>query len=655
MSRVVELLGPQGPLSRSLQGYEHRQGQLEMASAVEHALACSETLVCEAGTGTGKTLAYLVPAALSGRKVVVSTATKALQDQIASHDLALIEAHLGLHIEFAIAKGLNNYLCVRRFEEFRRSAEAGRSLYSRSLGMVEKWAAVTETGDVAELKNLPENDPIWAEICASSDTRKGAKCEKYRDCFVARMRKRAEQAQLVVANHHLVFADLAVREGSDDQGGALPPYDAIVFDEAHQMEDIASDFFGVQVSSRRVEALAHDAERALATAGLADPLMGRGESLGLSDRLLHASRDQFAQLAMAVDRREPGRRQLDRSAWTGVLQQSYFRLDAVLDALQSFTARQERDDAVRAISQRAAQVRADLQAIVDGNRARAITWVEVRPRSAALGLTPIDVAERLRSQLLEKVPSVVLTSATLATSGSFEFFRTRVGADSPHVTVRELQVPSPFDFASRALLYTPTDLPEPTSPSFHKEAAKRAAELIALSGGGAFVLCTSVRGMEVMSEELSTLLKRKVLVQGDGPKQTLLERFRTHGHEVLVATMSFWEGVDVAGDALRMVIIDKIPFAVPTDPVVAARCAAIEEAGGNAFGKYQVPSAAITLKQGFGRLIRTQTDRGVVAVLDRRLALRGYGKMLRASLPPATRVESLAQVRQFWANAFDGT
>lgn len=653
MLSAVDLLGPEGPLARSMPDYELRQGQLDMAAAVQTALDEGECLVCEAGTGTGKTLAYLVPAILSSRKIVVSTATKALQDQIIHNDIPTIELHLGLQPSIAVAKGLSNYLCLRRFEAFRKSPAAADVRHTRSLARIEAWARETDTGDVAELAWLPERDPTWNEVCSSTETRRGGKCPFFKDCFVTRMRRRAEAARIVVANHHLVFADLALRDSSDDHGGALPPYEAVIFDEAHQIEDTASEFFGVRVSSTRVESLVRDAQRAFRVAGLADVLLGGAEGASLTEPVRETARTFFDTLVIQHSLgRDAGKVSLAHDTWFGDVLDRYHRVDAALDALHAFADRSSNPDDVLAIGARVAQMRDDLARIVDGQTG-AVTWLEARARSVAIGATPIEVATMLRELVFERVSASVLTSATLTTSNGFSFFRSRVGADGDSVTTKELRVPSPFDFARRALLYTPTDLPEPNDRSFLEAAAARASELIAITDGGALVLCTSNRAMSVIHDELLATVANPVMQQGDAPKTALLERFRASGRAVLVATMSFWEGVDVAGHALRLVIIDKIPFAVPNDPVVVARCAAIELSGGKPFVDYQVPSAAITLKQGFGRLIRTRRDRGVVAVLDRRIVQRGYGRSLIASLPPAGRTADIDCVRRFWTGESD--
>lgn len=680
--RSRELLGPGGPLSKAFAGYEDRPGQLAMADAVERALAEDRTLLCEAGTGTGKTLAYLVPAILSGRKVVVSTATKALQEQIFAKDLPLIAEHLGLVAEAALGKGLGNYLCLRRYNEVRSSiASLGDPGVRRSLPLLEAWAEDTETGDVAELVGLPEGDPLWREVCSSSETRVGASCAYFEDCFVTKMKRDMERAQIVVVNHHLFFADLAVKSAARERGfagaGALPPYDAVIFDEAHELEAIATDFFGVRVSRARVESMLRDTDRAFVAGGLAPRPKGKkqkaaplfdapaapSEGSALTAIVREAADRFFEGLARrAIERPGSGEGKvtLARDAWSGELLDAYHRLDATLEALAGYAGVNGRDEAVKLAAQRAEQLRADAARIVDP-AANQVTWVEVRSRSVSVGASPIDLGRLFRERIFERVGGVVLTSATLTIGagrgdeGAFRYMRSRMGLDEElSVPVDELAVPSPFDFPCAAILYTPRDLPEANDAAFTDRAAARVAELVAVTGGGAFVLCTSVRSMRAIAAALRGKTPRPPLLQGDAPKLMLLRRFRAEGDAVLVATMSFWEGVDVPGDALRLVVIDKIPFAVPTDPVVAARCAALEEIGENPFLAYSVPEAAITLKQGFGRLIRSRTDRGIVAILDRRVRTRSYGSTLLASLPPARRTDHLDEVRAFWRDVRGG-
>jgi ATP-dependent DNA helicase DinG len=681
-SRVDEVLGPASPLARRLPGYEHRHGQLAMARAVHEALARDGHLFVEAGTGTGKTLAYLVPAILSGRKVVVSTATHALQEQIFTKDLPLVRevlAEHGVTFKAALMKGLSNYLCKRRLSERLRSGE----LVSADLARIEKWSQTSLDGDRAELADLEEGAHAWRDVHSSTETRIGAGCTFYDECFVTRMRREAEQAQVVVVNHHLFFADLALRTGKNGGfGGAIPNYDAVIFDEAHQIESVATDFFGVRISTARIDSLVRDARRGVVAAKILD-----ATSMSLVDNVEHAGQLFFrawqgagGSSAPPSSRRpyaarggnDESRRMLAASDWNDARREALSRLDAALEALLAFANANDREDAVMVLARRAGDLRSDLARIhattqteerhweeddpVAGALAKAaegfksgVVWIEQRERNVSLGASPVDLGPVLREKLFDRVPSVVCTSATLATATSvgpsFHFAKSRLGAKPDTV---ELVVPSPFDFETRAALYVAEDLPEPTEYGFEGACADRVAELVAITGGGAFVLCTSNRAMRAIRDALHGRVPGLLLVQGEAPKHVLLDRFRSSGTAVLVATMSFWEGVDVPGSALRLVVLDKIPFAVPSDPVVAARCTRIEAEGGNPFTQYSVPSAAITLKQGFGRLIRTKKDAGIVALLDKRAVRKGYGKSLLASLPPARRVRTLDDVREFW-------
>jgi ATP-dependent DNA helicase DinG len=635
-----------------------------MADAVERALGRDHVLICEAGTGTGKTLAYLVPAILSGRKVIVSTATRALQEQIFTKDIPLIRQTLGLPVSAALMKGLANYLCLRRFAEYRTSPEASEPAAARALQVVEEWATATASGDVAEIRAMSEDEPIWREISSSSETRIGQGCDHFSPCFVTRMKRDAEAARIVVVNHHLFFADLALR--GPHAGAALPDYDAVIFDEAHQLEDIATDFFGVRVSSTRLSSMLRDAERAFVAAGLSDKLLRKGEGAVLVEVARDAGNRFFGEVARARGqeelrvRRAPviseSKATISSDFWAGDVLAAYHKLDTTLEALGAYAETRQTSEAVEVVTRRASQLREDLASIVDG-ASNQVTWAEVRTRSAAIGASPVDLAGTLKGRLFAQVPAIVLTSATLAASHSFAYLRSRLGLDGDDLTVEELEVPSPFDYEEKALLYLPRDLPEPGDPAWLGAAEKRIAELVEASDGGAFVLSTSKRVMQSLYASLSQTARRTVLVQGQAPKSVLLEKFRQSSHAVLVATMSFWEGVDVPGKALRLVIIDKIPFQVPTEPVVLARSAAIEALGKNPFAHYHVPVAAITLKQGFGRLIRSRRDAGIVALLDKRVHTKGYGRTLLASLPPARRTDDIAETKAFaqqLARAGDG-
>jgi len=637
-----------------------------MASAVEHALAENRVLLCEAGTGTGKTLAYLVPSLLSGKKVLISTATRALQEQIFYKDLPLVARALGREPRAALVKGLSNYLCKRRFSELKQSPEALRPGVARALDAMTRWEDETDMGDLAELASLREDDPVRLAVASSSETRLGPSCVHYDDCFVTRMKRQAEAAELVVVNHHLFFADLALR--GPHPGRVLPDYDAVVFDEAHRLEDIATEFFGIRISETRIERALSDAERALGLAGSADPLFSPGTSR-LFERARAAAGAWFDELGRAGGGGEP-RTTLARDDFSGNVSERWIELDSALEGLEALASGARGrlatrsggrrsvpiEDALEATERRMALLRSELATIVDGGVGR-VTWFERGGRGRSLSSAPVDLSRMLRERVFESVPAVILTSATLATRrskpdrGAFGYVRARLGLDTDSVSVEELLVGSPFDFARQALLYTPNDLPAPGSPGFVEGASERIAELVRLTGGGCFVLTTSLRSMRLFHERLRTLLPGvRLLVQGDAPKASLLAQFREAGDAVLVATMSFWEGVDVPGRALRLVALEKIPFLVPTDPIVRARAEALEAEGKSAFSELHVPAATIVLKQGFGRLVRTRRDAGIVALLDDRVHRRGYGKALLAALPPAGRANDLDEVRRFWAS-----
>jgi len=535
--------------------------------------------------------------------------------------------------------------------------------------MLDDWLSETESGDLAELAGIREDDPLRREVSSSSETRVGAGCAHFNECFVTRMRREAESAQLVVVNHHLFFADLALR--GPHPARVIPDYDAVIFDEAHQLEDIATDFFGMRVSRARLERLLGDAERALTLGGAGDPLFASGSKSPTLANARVAGEALWTELGRK-GRAEDARFTLERDAWTGPLEERYHALDNALEAVAAAadvaagraalappgTKRVSSAalEALKGIEGRAQLLREGLAAIVAGAPGR-ITWFDMGGRSASLSSTPVDLSHVFRARIFESVPSVVLTSATLSIAPSksnpdaspFAFFRSRIGLSGDAVPVSELVLESPFDFARNALLYTPKDLPPPGHPAFAASAGERIAELIEITHGGCFVLTTSLRSMNTLYAILSKRLPgRRLFVQGAAPKAALISAFRAAGDAVLVATMSFWEGVDVPGRALRLVVLEKIPFLVPSDPVVQARSQELERAGENPFLRLHVPAAAITLKQGFGRLIRTRDDAGIVALLDPRVHQKGYGQRLLAALPPAGRTTELSEVRGFW-------
>ncbi|HEX9290154.1 MAG TPA: ATP-dependent DNA helicase [Anaeromyxobacteraceae bacterium] len=652
---IDAVLGPDGALARSLPGYEHRRDQLAMAREVGRALEERRYLVVEAGTGTGKTLAYLVPAALSGRKVIVSTATKTLQEQIWTKDLPLLAERAGLDISAAYLKGRANYYCLARGAKFAESPTFPTRGEAALFPRVEEWVRHTETGDRSEI-DLPDQYGAWRELSASGETCLGKDCDRYEECFVTLARARAAQADLVLVNHHLFFADLAMRT-SRAGVEVLPSYDAVVFDEAHALEDVATEYFGLTVSSYRIEELARDAQRAVADRPDLQKLVK--ERTG---ELAKAGERFFAGVAAQLRGGSMGRRPSPRpSASQGegdarvTLTQRMLapcahdqgRLDAALEDVRELFIEAE-SAPLAAIARRAAELRVELEAVTALKEPSRVYFGEARGRGVFLRAAPVNVAEELVERLYRRVDTVVFTSATLAAAGRLDYFRREVGL-APEFDVAEAIFAGPFDYREQAALVVPGGLPEPADPGFFRAAAEAVRELVAVTEGRAFVLSTSVRGMTALRDALDDL-PYLLLLQGERPKGKLLEAFREEP-SVLFATQSFWEGVDVPGDALSLVVIDKLPFSPPNDPVVAARVRALEAEGRDAFAELSVPAAALALKQGFGRLIRARSDRGLVAVLDRRLLTKGYGRAFLATLPPAPLLRSIDEARCWWGRA----
>lgn len=655
---IVQVLGSGGLLARTIGAHEERPQQIAMARAVLDALENDRYLLVEAGTGTGKTLAYLLPALLAGRRVVISTATRALQEQIFFKDIPLLAAALGVEIQAAYMKGRSNYLCKLRFEEFAKDPQFARREEAAHWPAIASWAAVTESGDRAEL-GLPDDFSAWRDLSSTAETCTGQRCPHYEDCFVTRMRRRAQEAEVVVVNHHLFFADLALRtRGGETETGVevIPRYDAAVFDEAHALEEIATDYFGVQVSTWRFEELVRDAMRAAGKVpsllALLAPLVGavEGRAAGFFSAVEAATgllrgRGRGREAQDATVRLAPGA--LDGCA------QELAELTHALEELASAAGDAPDAPDLEAIARRCLGIAEELSFVVDAaDDGPWVHFVERRGRGIFLRASPIDVADELARRLYGRLSAAVFTSATLAVGGRFDYVRTRLGLVSPEgesrVDLVELQVGSPFDFRRQAALYLPSHLPEPNDPDFLEAAALEMEKLFSLSGGRAFALFTSVRNMQRAWEILEPRLPFRVLLQGQLPKAQLLERFQ-EVPSVLFATASFWEGIDVPGDALSLVVIDRLPFASPGDPVVAARIERLRAGGQDPFGAYQVPQAAIALRQGFGRLIRTREDRGIVALLDKRITTRGYGRQFLRSLPDCPRFGRFDHVERWWA------
>ena len=651
---VSEVFAPEGTLARALPGFETRPAQLQMADAVAAAFADGGILLAEAGTGTGKTLAYLVPAILSRQRVLISTGTKNLQEQIFFKDLPVLRASLGIDFSATYMKGRGNYLCLHRFDALRNEgAQAAFPSFVTSadeahqLRLIERWVGGTETGDRAEIEELPEDLPFWKEISASAENCIGTDCPRYNDCFVTLMRQRAAASDVVIVNHHLLCADAAVRQSA--YGEVIPECSHAIIDEAHQLEDVATQYFGRAVSSHRVDDLARDGMRLLATNMVAD--RERADSIATDlQRIKDYARTFFAGL-QALRFELPGAQFGDARARIGPSQTARFAeegagLTGALQGLVSdISLSKDAPEDVIALGRRAAELRDDLEFLIRADDPAYVFYLELRGRAVYLRASPIDVSEIVREVLFDRMRVTVLTSATLSVDKSFEYLRQRLGIRR----ASEIRLDSEFDYAKQSVLYLPRRMPDPRSPQFADAASREVLELLRRSRGRAFVLFTSYANLRQVQRVAEAELEYPILVQGTAPRSALLRDFKATPNAVLLATSSFWQGVDVVGDALSCVIIDKLPFASPGDPITAARIEAINARGGSAFGDYQIPLAVLALKQGLGRLLRHRDDRGVLAVLDPRLKTMGYGRRFLDSLPPAPITHTLDDVARFFA------
>ncbi len=664
-----EFFAPGGILSRSPLPYEHRPGQMEMAKAVERALAERRHLIVEAGTGTGKTLAYLLPALRTGQRIIVSTGTKALQDQLYFRDVPFLETLLG-DLNVCYMKGRANYLCRHKLVTLRNQPILSGLEEIDQYRQIAEWEQTTETGDRAEISGLPESSAVWSKLDARSEACLGQTCPSYQRCFITEMRRKALESDIIIVNHHLFFADIAVKReaaGAPD-AGILPEAAAVIFDEAHELEEVASSYFGLSVSNIRFEELARDTDVMLRGKEGADRLPA------LTQQLRDRSRMFFAGLPMSGDGRQPfsAREEFletQGDLYTGV-HATLRRIEAEMEGLKSV-------DEAPGLRKRVARIRTELEFLMESNASNIVYWLERRvyggaptdrsssvgryggndrngasprtpraqTRSTFLQATPIDVSELLSELVFETIPTAVLTSATLTVQGGFEHMRKRLGLSQ----ARELVVPSHFNYGRQALLYLPPEMPDPRDPEFPAAAAERIRRVLDITKGRAFCLFTSYSQMRDLYERLLPVLDFPILLHGTAPRKALLEEFRSTPNAVLFGTSSFWQGVDVQGEALSCVIIDRLPFAVPNDPVVQARMKAIEEAGGKPFFEYQVPEAVLTLKQGFGRLIRSLEDRGVLVLLDPRILRQRYGQTFLQSLPPYRMTTTITDVEKFFA------
>lgn len=633
--------------------FEPRPGQRRMAAAAARVLETGGVLLAEAGTGTGKTLAYLVPAILSGRRVLVSTGTRNLQDQIFYKDLPDLRQALGVDFRATYMKGRGNYLCLHRFEAAcSEKAGALLPLAERSvLRQLAEWADRTATGDRAEIEDLPDDLALWNDVAATSENCIGTECPAYQECFVTKMRQRAAESDVVIVNHHLLCADAAVRQSA--YGEVIPACASAVIDEAHQLEDVATQYFGIAVSNRRLDELCHDGRRFVAGDGPRAAEIEEAsarEMLDLLDGVRHDAQFFFGALAPAAAAGERTRVTADTLApAAGPARRLGRRLGELAAAAKRLAAPSDDTD-LTALGRRAEEIRAELEFLLAAADGAYVYFLERRGRGLFLRAAPIDVSSIVRELLIERMESVVLTSATLTVDESFAYVRGRLGiADAT-----ELRLPSEFDYREQAILYLPRGMPPPNHPRFTAAVAREVTALLRITSGRAFVLFTSYANLRDVRARLDPTLPYPLLTQGAAPRSVLLREFRATPNAVLLATSSFWQGVDVAGDALSCVVIDKLPFASPGDPLTAARMEQIDADGGNPFSDYQVPLAILTLLQGLGRLLRHRTDRGVLALLDPRLRTRGYGRRFLDSLPPAPVTHELAAVSRFFGPVRSG-
>ncbi len=666
IGRVAESFSESGALARVVEGYEPRDGQRRMAAAVADVIEHGGTLLSEAGTGTGKTLAYLIPAILSRQRVLVSTGTKNLQEQIFFKDLPALSRALPVPFTATLMKGRSNYLCLHRWEMYRDGVEGNTSAGGRLiesgdevlLPILKKWVAGTTTGDRAELNDLPEDLPMWKGISAEAETCLGATCPRYGDCFVTLMRQRALESDVVIVNHHLLCADAAIRQSTF--GEVVPSCPTLVVDEAHQLEDVATQYFGVAFSNYRVDDLVRDGERLLS---------GTPRDVEDLARALHRVADRSRAFFSALSTERALKISETRARYTAEAMQEHFEdgmmLAGALEGLEATLAlatkrtsngpngsngsndsndSNDSNELAASVRRRAGELRADLRFLMRADDPDFVYYAEARGRGLFLRASPIDVSRTVREALFNRFRSIVLTSATLAVDEGFSYVKGRLGLRD----AEEVRVPSEFDYRTQALLYLPRRMPPPKSPTFAEAAARETIELLKRSRGRAFVLFTSYAVLRTVQQFVEMALDFPIFVQGSAPRSMLIDQFRSTPNAVLLATSSFWQGVDVVGEALSCVIIDKLPFASPGDPVVAARIDAMTAEGGDAFSDYQVPLAILGLQQGLGRLIRHRTDRGVLAILDPRVKTMGYGRRFLASLPPAPVTHDLDAVARFF-------
>ena len=644
MLELEDIFGEDGPLARALPDFKVRREQLRMAQSVSAALSARDSLVVEAGTGTGKTFAYLVPALLSGARILISTGTRTLQDQLFARDLPLVSAALGRPARVALLKGRGNYLCRYRLARADAASEqlplidAPPARSQAMLARIQRWASTTRRGDLAEVRGLSDSHPVWAQVTSTRESCLGVRCPEISCCHVVAARRAAFEADIVIVNHHLLLADLALKE--DGFGDLLGCADAVILDEAHQIPDLATQFFGVNFSSRQVETLLKDLRLELAAAA---ELTGPAPATAAGT--LVAVEDALQRLRSALPAAN-GRVAFPMAASTT---RPVHELVEALEQLAALLSPCSEQAALAQLTERALELAAGLGRIADLDELEGARTLEVSARGFTLSLMPFDISARFRALVCSRRGAWIFTSATLSVGEEFAHFTGRLGLTE----AATLRIESPFDHERQSLLYLPTDLPDPASSAYVPAVIDAAVPLIEAARGGAFLLFTSHRALTQGAALLRAHFRGeppyRLFVQGEAPRERLLQEFRADGNAVLLGTASFWEGVDVKGEALRLVVIDKLPFAPPDDPMVRARIEHLTASGGNAFRDYQLPEAALALKQGVGRLIRSEDDYGVVAICDPRMLGRAYGRIFLAALPAMTVTQDAAEARRFLA------
>ncbi|QSA95562.1 ATP-dependent DNA helicase [Methylococcus sp. EFPC2] len=639
MFDAQRVFGPDGLLARAIPGYRPRGAQVEMAEAVARAIADKQSLIAEAGTGTGKTFAYLAPAISSGRRVVVSTGTKNLQDQLFLRDLPRIRQALAVPLRAALLKGRGNYLCLYRLKNVLAFRAGHQRAETAAVESIRRWARTTQTGDIAEVVDVPESSPLWHAVTSTVDNCLGQECPDFAECLLVKARRKAMEAEIVVVNHHLLWADWAVK--NDGFGELLPEPDVVVVDEAHQFAETAAQFLGVSITSRRLNELAHDSVMEQLKDARDQP-----ELATAAEKLEHAVAD--FRLSLGVDvRRDAWRTVEDQDTVREALGLMRERLSTLTEGLKVASVRGK---GLESCWKRGEELEVELAEFLDGESQDAVRWFETVKRGFNLNRTPLEIAGEFAKFHRSSPATWIFTSATLSVSGKFDHFIASLGLSEAATGRWE----SPFDYPNQSLFYLPTDLPEPSAPDYTPAVVRAAVPVLRASRGRAFMLFTSHQALQTAAGLLPAQVDFPLFVQGSQPKAALLEAFRQAGNGVLLGTSSFWEGVDVQGEALSCVIIDKLPFASPGDPVLGARLETLKRKGLSPFGAYQLPTAVIALKQGVGRLIRSSEDRGVLMLCDPRLVGKPYGKVFLNSLPPMRRTRLLAKVEAFFREAPPG-